>query len=103
MKKMLFVGIDISADELVVAVERDGESLSGGHFDNSDPQAPETDPLADEIDGPVRVGLEATGSTGSLCPWRCPTKRVEVMVANPRAIKDLPAVPAAVEDRCRCG
>jgi Flp pilus assembly secretin CpaC len=27
MKKMLFVGIDISADELVVAVERDGEAL----------------------------------------------------------------------------
>ena len=34
MKKMVLVGVDISADELVVAVERDGKLLPVTSFEN---------------------------------------------------------------------
>ncbi len=89
MKKMLFVGIDISADELVVAVERDGELLPVTSFENDTPGHRKLIRWLTKSRRPVRVCLEATGVYGfdlSLALHR--TKGVEVMVANPRAIKD---------------
>ena len=89
MKKMLFVGIDISADELVVAVERDGESLPVTSFENDTTGHRKLIRWLTKSTRPVRVCLEATGVYGldlSLALHR--TKGIEVMVANPRAIKD---------------
>ena len=89
MKKMLFVGIDISADELVVVVERDGESLPVTSFENDTTGHRKLIRWLTKSTRPVRVCLEATGVYGldlSLALHR--TKGIEVMVANPRAIKD---------------
>lgn len=89
MKKMLFVGIDISADELVVAVERDGELLPVASFENDSTGHRQLIRWLTKSTRPVRVCLEATGVYGldlSLALHRA--KGVEVMVANPRAIKD---------------
>jgi transposase len=89
MKKMLFVGIDISADELVVAVERDGESLPVASFENDTTGHRKLIRWLTKSARPARVCLEATGVYGldlSLALHRA--KGIEVMVANPRAIKD---------------
>lgn len=89
MKKMVLVGIDISADELVVAVERDGELLPVISFENDTPGHRKLIRWLTKSRRPVRVCLEATGVYGfdlSLALHR--TKGIEVMVANPRAIKD---------------
>lgn len=89
MKKMVLVGIDVSADELVVAVERDQQTLPVATFEND---AAGHRKLIRWITKPgrrARVCLEATGIYGlelSLALSRA--KQVEVMVANPRAIKD---------------
>jgi transposase len=89
MKKMLFVGIDISADELVVAVERDGEVLPVASFDNDTPGHRKLIRWFTKSKRAVRVCLEATGVYGfDLCLALHRTKGIEVMVANPRAIKD---------------
>jgi transposase len=89
MKKMVFVGIDISADELVVAVERDGKSLPVSCFENDTMGHRKLIRWLTKSTRSVRVCLEATGVYGldlSLALHR--TKGIEVMVANPRAIKD---------------
>jgi transposase len=89
MKKTVFVGIDISADELVVAVERDGESLPVTSFENDSTGHRKLIRWLTKSTRTVRVCLEATGVYGldlSLALHR--TKGLEVMVANPRAIKD---------------
>lgn len=86
---MVLVGIDVSADELVVAVEREGESLPVATFDNDAAGHGKLIRWLSKSRRPVRVCLEATGVYGlelSLVLHR--TKRVEVMVANPRAIAD---------------
>jgi transposase len=89
MKKMLFVGIDISADELVVAVERDGESLPAACFENDATGHRKLIRWLTKSTRPVRVCLEATGVYGlDLSRALHRTKGIEVMVANPRAIKD---------------
>lgn len=89
MKKMILVGIDISADELVVAVERDGKSLPVASFENNATGHRKLIRWLTKSTRSVRVCLEATGVYGldlSLTLHR--TKGIEVMVANPRAIKD---------------
>ena len=89
MKKMVLVGIDISANELVIAVERDGESLPVTSFENDATGHRKLIRWLTKSTRSVRVCLEATGVYGldlSVALHR--TKRVEVMVANPRAIKD---------------
>jgi len=89
MKKMVLVGIDISADELVVAVEREGESLPVTSFENDAAGHRKLIRWLTKSTRSVRVCLEATGVYGldlSLALHR--TKGIEVMVANPRAIKD---------------
>jgi transposase len=89
MKKTVLVGIDVSADELVVAVERDEQTLPVAAFEND---AAGHRKLIRWITKPgrhVRVCLEATGIYGlelSLALSRA--KQIELMVANPRAIKD---------------
>jgi transposase len=89
MKKMVLVGIDIGAEELVVAVERDGESVPINIFGNDAAGHRKLIRWLTKSARSVRVCLEATGVYGldlSLALHR--TKGVEVMVANPRAIKD---------------
>lgn len=89
MKKMVLVGIDISADELVVAAERDGESLPVTSFENDAAGRRKLIRWLTKSTRSVRVCLEATGVYGldlSLALHR--TKGVEVMVANPRVIQD---------------
>jgi transposase len=89
MKKAVLVGIDVSADELVVAVEREGQSLPVATFDNDATGHRKLIRWLTKSGRPVRVCLEATGVYGlelSLALSRA--KQVEVMVANPRTIKD---------------
>jgi transposase len=89
MKKMVLVGIDVSADELVVAVERDGESLPVAGFENDAPGHRKLIRWLTKSARPVRVCLEATGVYGfDLCLALHRAKGIDVMVANPRAIKD---------------
>ncbi len=79
---MVLVGIDISADELVVAVERDGESVSIRRFGNDAAGQWKLIRWLTKSTRSVRVCLDATGVYGldlSLALHR--TKGVEVMVA----------------------
>ena len=68
MRGARYVGVDVSADEITVAIEGRAERVT----------------LANDVEGherlirllirrgrPARVCLEATGSTTSTWPWRC--------------------------------
>ena len=89
MKKPVWVGIDVSALELAVAVERDGKTLPLATFENDRAGHLKLIRWLTKSARPVRVCLEATGVYSldlALALERA--KRVEVMVANPRAIAD---------------
>ena len=89
MKKPVLVGIDVSARELVGAVERDGKLLPLARFDNDAAGHRKLIRWLTKSARSLRVCLEATGVYSldlSLALQR--TKRIEVMVANPRAIAD---------------
>jgi len=89
MKKAVLVGIDVSADELVVAVEREGDVVPVTSFENDAAGHRKLIRWLTKSGRPVRVCLEATGVYGlDLALALHSAKRVEVMVANPRAIKD---------------
>lgn len=89
MKKTVLVGIDVSADALLVAVEREGQSLPVASFENDAAGHRRLIRWLTKSSGPVRVCLEATGIYGlELSLALHAAKRIEVMVANPRAIKD---------------
>lgn len=89
MKQVVTAGIDVSAKELAVAARRDGKLLGIARFPN-DVKGHEA--LIRSLcrgGRKVRVALEATGVYSldvALALHRAPG--IEVMVANPRAVKD---------------
>lgn len=89
MRQVLSVGVDVSARELVVAVRRHegGEELA--RFTNDAEGHRKLIRRVTRGGGSARVALESTGVYGldlALALHRAP--RVEVMVANPRTVKD---------------
>jgi len=82
-------GIDVSAKELVVMVERCGRREGARNFSNT---AGGHQQLRDYLAAPgrpVRVCLEATGLYGlDVALWLERDARFQVMVANPRAVKN---------------
>lgn len=87
LKKVCWVGIDVSAKELVVITDREGKRSSVLLFSND---ASGHQKLAKHITqrgGHARVVIESTGVYGlDLAMALDQAKRVEIMVANPRAI-----------------
>jgi len=82
-----YVGVDVGAKELVVSIERDGTRESGIVFTNDAGGHRELIRWATKKRARVRVVLESTGVYGlDLAFALHRAKRVEVMVANPRAI-----------------
>ena len=89
MKKLALVGIDVSARELVVALERAGGPLLESTFANDAVGHRKLIKFLTKNGFHVRVCVEATGVYHlDLCLALHGTKRIEVMVVNPRAAKD---------------
>jgi transposase len=89
MRQVLSVGIDVSARELVVAVRRGDGEADLLRFSNDAEGHRNLIRRVTKGGRSARVGLESTGVYGldlALALDRAP--RVEVMVANPRAVKD---------------
>jgi transposase len=83
------VGIDVSARELVVAVRREGRLLDPIRFVNDERGHARLIRFLTKAGRHARVGLESTGVYSldlALALHRA--RRIEVMVANPRAVKD---------------
>ena len=89
MKQTVFVGVDVSAKELAVAVRRDGKLCEIARFRN-DTKGHESLIRSVTRGGRcARVALEATGVYSlDLSLALHHASGVEVMVANPRTIKD---------------
>jgi transposase len=88
VKQEKFAGIDVSARELVVAVWREGK-VEQLRFGNDRKGHRQLVKALLKGGGVVKVGLESTGVYGlELALWLDRTRGVEVMVANPRAVKD---------------
>jgi transposase len=82
-----YVGIDVGAKELVVSIDRSGTRESGIVFANDRSGHRKLIRWATKKGAAVRVVLESTGVYGlDLAFALHRAKRVEVMVANPRAI-----------------
>jgi transposase len=89
MKKLTLVGIDVSAKELVVALERTGGRLRESTFANDAPGHRKLTKLVTKNGCRAQVCVEATGVYHlDLCLALHATEHVEVMVVNPRAAKD---------------
>jgi len=89
MKKLVLVGIDVSAKELVVAAERAGGPLKESSFANDAPGHRKLIKYLAKNDFRARVGVEATGVYHlDLSLALHGSKGIEVMVVNPRAAKD---------------
>ncbi len=89
MGKLTLVGIDVSCDELVVAVESAAGRRRECRFDNDAAGHKKLIGIVTKGGRRARVCLEATGIYSldlSLALHR--DRRIEVMVANPRAIRD---------------
>lgn len=87
MLKCHTVGVDVGAKELVVAVDRNGARESGVVFTNDAGGHRKLIRWATKKGATVRVVLESTGVYGlDLAFALHRARRVEVMVANPRAI-----------------
>lgn len=85
--KCHYVGVDVGAKELVVSIERDGTRESGIVFTNDAGGHRKLIRWATKKGVTARVVLESTGVYGlDLAFALHRAKRVEVMVANPRAI-----------------
>jgi transposase len=87
LKKISYVGVDVSAKVLVVLVERDGERGVLLEFSNDRAGHRKLIGLVTKAGRNARVVLEATGNYSldvALALHRA--NRVEVMVANPRAL-----------------
>jgi transposase len=82
-------GLDVSAQELVVMVRRDGKTEPCRSFPNTHPGHQELRRYLTRPAERVRVCMESTGLYGldaALALQADP--RIELMVANPRAVKD---------------
>jgi len=81
------VGVDVGAKELVVSIDRNGERERGLVFSNSADGHRKLIRWATRKGAVARVVLESTGVYGlDLAFALHRAKRVEVMVANPRAV-----------------
>jgi len=82
-------GLDVSAAELVVMVRRDGKTEPGRSFPNTHPGHQELRRYLTHRRERVRVCMESTGLYGldAALALQADT-RIELMVANPRAVKD---------------
>jgi transposase len=89
MKKQLLCGIDVSAKELVVALDPGTGKLWEGVFDNDASGHRKLVRRLTRTQATARVVVEATGIYHlDLALALDEARRVEVMVANPRATKD---------------
>ncbi|MCP5060017.1 MAG: IS110 family transposase [bacterium] len=87
MKQSHHVGVDVGAKELVVAIDRDGVRETGIVFPNDRDGHRKLIRWATKKGASARVVLESTGVYGLDLAFALDrAKRVEVMVANPRAI-----------------
>ncbi len=87
MEKISYVGVDVSAKTLAVVVEQDGKRESVREFTNDRAGHRKLIALVTKRGRHARVVLEATGNYSldlGLALHRA--KRIEVMVANPRAL-----------------
>ncbi|HEV2487126.1 MAG TPA: IS110 family transposase [Terracidiphilus sp.] len=89
MDKPDVCGIDVSAKELVVMVERQGQRESSRTFPNTPPGHQQLQRYLARSASKLRVCLEATGLYGLDIALRLQADpRFEVMVANPRSVKN---------------
>lgn len=89
MRQVLSVGIDVSARELVVAVRRAKGTAELLKFSNDSEGHRKLIRRVTKSGHSARVALESTGVYGmDLALALDGAPRVEVMVANPRAVKD---------------
>jgi transposase len=89
MKKFAWVGVDVSAKELVVALERSGGPLKESSFSNDGAGHRKLIQSLTRNGFRARVCVEATGVYHlDLCLALHGTQSIEVMVVNPRAAKD---------------
>ena len=89
MKQVSQVGIDVDSEELVCAMQRAGQRLPVARFANTAAGHKKFIGWATKGGRPARVCLEATGIYSlEFALALHHDKKVEVMVVNPRAIKD---------------
>jgi transposase len=89
MDKPDLCGMDISAKELVVRVRRDGKTEAARSFANNKSGHQELKRYLTRQRTRIRVCLESTGLYGlDIALLLQADTRIEVMVANPRAVKD---------------
>jgi transposase len=82
-------GIDVAAKELLAVLRRQGKSEAERRFPNTPSGHKELKGYLTRAAGRVRVCLESTGLYGlDLALYLQADSRLEVMVANPRAVKD---------------
>jgi transposase len=82
-------GLDVSAQELVVMVRRDGRTEPCRSFSNTPQGHQELRRYLTPQRGRVRVCMESTGMYGLDAALALQADaRIELMVANPRAVKD---------------
>jgi len=87
LKKWNRVGVDVSAKELVVAIETSGRQEAPIVLSNDSDGHRKLTKLATKRGASAQVVLESTGTYGlDLAVALHRAKRIEVMVANPRAI-----------------
>ena len=89
MRQVSQVGVDVDSQELVCAMQRAGQRLPLASFANTAAGHKKFIRWATKGGRPARVGLEATGIYSlEFALALHHAKNVEVMVVNPRAIKD---------------
>src|ERR1039457_925702 len=93
-------GIDVSAKELVVVLQREGKNEAARSFANTVPGHQELKRYLTGASSRVRVCLESTGLYGlDVALFLHADTRFEVMVANPRAVKNF---AQALLERSKC-
>jgi transposase len=89
MDNLDLCGLDVSARELVVMVRRDEKNEPSRRFANTQSGHQELKRYLTHKRTRVRVCMESTGLYGlDVALWLQADTRIEVMVANPRAVKD---------------
>jgi transposase len=98
--KCAMCGIDVSAKELVVVLQREGKNEAARSFANTVPGHQELKRYLTGASSRVRVCLESTGLYGlDVALFLHADTRFEVMVANPRAVKNF---AQALLERSKC-
>ncbi len=103
MKKIVLAGVDVSAKELVVALDRGNGRVWTAAFANDASGHRKLAGVLTKRNAQARVCVEATGIYHlelSLALHRAP--RTQLMVANPRATKDFARAPTTRASTSRC-